>query len=176
MAIEGAAYLYGLAATAIAFIGFSAIVIFIRQTFGANLTPFQLLLMQFLIEHGFVAVFFSLLPLLLALFDIPHDLIWRLCSGVAAFTLTIWWIDYAVRRYPTARSEPHPIFARINMVFAFLSVLALTGNATALAYRPQVGVYAAAISWVLFQGADVFLLSIKAFLHGPKKGCAENAK
>ena len=42
MEIGGAAYLYGLAATAMAFIGFSAIVIVIRQTLGAELTEFQL--------------------------------------------------------------------------------------------------------------------------------------
>jgi hypothetical protein len=170
MEIGGAAYLYGLAATAMAFIGFSAIVIVIRQTLGAELTEFQLLLTKFLIEHGFVAVFFSMLPLLLALFEMPDDLIWRLCSGTAALVLTVWWTDYSVRRYPAARSKPHPIYARINMAFAFLSVAALAGNAAGLLYRPQVGVYAAAISWVLFQGADIFLLSMRTFLRASEKG------
>jgi hypothetical protein len=117
-----------------------------------------------------VVVFFSLLPLLLALFDMPHDLIWRLCSGTAALALAVWWTDYLVRRYPAARSNPHPIYARINMAFAFLSVAALAGNTTELLYRPQVGIYAAAISWVLFQGADIFLLSMRTFLRASEKG------
>jgi hypothetical protein len=82
MEIQGAAFLYALAAAAMAFIGFSAIVVIIRQTLGAGLSPFQLLLTQVLIEHGFVVFFFSLLPLLLALFGISHESVWRIPAAL----------------------------------------------------------------------------------------------
>ena len=79
-------FLYALAAAAMAFIGFSAIVVIIRQTLGTGLSPFKLLLTRVLIEHGFVVVFFSLLPPLLALFGISHELVWRISSGVAVLS------------------------------------------------------------------------------------------
>ena len=97
MEIQGAGYLYSIAAAAMAFVGFSAIVVILRQTLGTGLSSFQLLIMQLLVEHGFVVVFLSLLPLLLALFDIPHELIWRLCSGVATFVITAWLCRYLLR-------------------------------------------------------------------------------
>jgi hypothetical protein len=58
---------------------------------------------------------------------------------------------------------------RINVGIQTFTVLALLGNAIGVFYRPQVGVYAAGISWILFQGADIFLLSLKAFLREPGK-------
>ena len=169
MEIQGAGYLYSIAAVAMAFVGFSAIVVILRQTLGTGLSSFQLLLMQLLVEHGFVVVFLSLLPLLLALFDIPHELIWRLCSGVATFVITAWLSHYLLRRYPAVRSKPQPLYVRINVGIQSITLLALLGNAIGVFYRPQVGVYAVGISWVLFQGADIFLLSLKAFLREPRK-------
>jgi hypothetical protein len=169
MEIQGAGYLYSIAAAAMAFVGFSAIVVILRQTLGASLTSFQLLLMRLIVEHGFVVVFLSLLPSLLALFDIPHELIWRLCSGVATFVITVWLCHYMLRRYPAVRSKPQPLYVWINVGIQTFTLLALLGNAVGVFYRPQVGVYAAAISWTLFQGADIFLLSLKAFLREPRK-------
>jgi hypothetical protein len=43
-------------------------------------------------------------------------------------------------------------------------MLSLLGNAAGTFYQPQAGVYAAAISWIFFQAADVFILSLRAFL------------
>jgi hypothetical protein len=125
--------------------------------------------MQFLVEHGFVVVFFSLLPMLLALFEIPHEMIWRLCSGAAAFVITVWMSHYLLRRYPAVRSKPQPIYVRVNVGIQIFTLLALLGNTMGFFYRPQIGVYAAGISWTLFQGADIFLLSLKAFLRAPRK-------
>ena len=66
-----------------AFSAFSAIVIVIQQTFGDALTPFQLLLTRVLIEHGFLVVLFSFLPMLLALFEMPHKLVWQMSNATA---------------------------------------------------------------------------------------------
>jgi hypothetical protein len=139
MEIQGAAFLYALAAAAMAFIGFSAIVVIIRQTLGAGLSPFQLLLTQVLIEHGFVVFFFSLLPLLLALFGISHESVWRISSGVAAAVISSWILYYYVRRYPAVRSKPHPLFAWINFAIASVAMLSLLGNAAGTFYQPQAG-------------------------------------
>ena len=129
MEIQGAGYLYSLAAAAMAFVGFSAIVVILRQTLGASLSSFQLLLMQLLVEHEFVVVFFSLLPLLLALFEIPHEMIWRLSSGAATFVITVWLSHYLLRRYPAVRSKYQRLYVRINIGIQTFTLLALLGNA-----------------------------------------------
>lgn len=170
MEIHGAAYLYALAASAMAFIGFSAIVVIIRQTLGSGLSPLQLLLTQILIEHGFVVVFFSLLPLLLALFAISHELVWRICSGIGVAVISSWILYYYLHRYPTIRSKPHPLFAWINFGMASIAILSLLGNAVGTFYQPQAGVYAAAISWIFIQGVDIFMLSLRAFLKASDHG------
>jgi len=167
MELEGAAYLYALVAAAMTFVGFSAIVIILRQTMGATLSPFQLLLTQLLVEHGFVVVFLSLLPLLLTLFGIRHELVWQLSSAIAVFAVTVWLCNYLWRRYPSVRTKPQPGYVRVNMAIQTLTLLALLGNAVGLIYRPSPGVYAAGMSWILVQGADIFLLSLKHYLRPP---------
>jgi hypothetical protein len=87
--------------------------------------------------------------------------------GVATFVITVWLCHYLLRRYPAVRSKPQPLYVRINV--GTFTLLALLGNAIGVFYRPQVGVYAAGIWWTPFQGADIFLLSLKAFLREPQK-------
>lgn len=165
MEIQGAAYLYALAAAAMAFSAFSAIVIVIRQTMGASLTPFQLALTRVFIEHGFYVAFLSFLPMLLAIFEMPHVLTWRICSAAAALILGAWHLDYAFRRYPAVRKKRHPRFAYVNWAVTSLAVLVLICNAAGFPFHPHVGPYALAISWILFQGGEVFVLSLGSFLH-----------
>lgn len=43
-------------------------------------------------------------------------------------------------------------------------MLSLLGNAAGTFYQPQAGVYAAAISWIFIQGADIFIFSLRVFL------------
>jgi hypothetical protein len=166
--IEGAAYFYSLATVAMAFAAFSAIVVVIRQTFGAALTPFQLLLTRVLIEHGFLVALFSFLPMLLGLFEMPHKLIWQASSATAAAIIAYWQIDYAYRRYPAVRTKRHPTFAFVNWTITGCAVLILICNALGIPFSPQVSLYALSVSWILVQGGDVFLFSLGSFLHQTK--------
>jgi hypothetical protein len=154
MEIYGAAYLYTLAALGMAFLGFTSIVIIIRQSLGAvGLSPIQLLVTKALIEHGFVVVGFSIFPILLALFDLSHEMVWRISSGAAGAIIAIWHIHYAVWRYPAVRSHHrHPTFARINFGITGVGVIALFCNTIGLPFKTQVGPYAAMITWMLFEG------------------------
>ena len=169
MEIQGAAYLYALAALGMAFLSFTAVVVIIRQTFGTTgLSQIQLLITQVLIEHGYVVVGFSVAPLLLALFNLPHDTVWRVSSAIAAVTIASWSAIYGLWRYPAVRAQRHPLFARINFAMTGAAVIVLLSNSIGYPLSPQVGPYALAITWILFEGANIFLLSIKAFLREPK--------
>lgn len=165
MEIQGAGYFYALAATGMAFSAFSAIVIIIRQTMGSGLTPFQLALTRVFIEHGFYVALLSFSPMLLAIFELPHILIWRICSGAAALILAAWHLDYAFRRYPAVRTKRHPKFAYINWALTFCAVLVLICNAAGFPFLPHAGPYALAVSWIQVQGGEVFVLSLGSFLH-----------
>jgi hypothetical protein len=168
MEIEGANYFYALAAVAMAFSAFSAIVVVIRQTLGAALTPFQLLLTRVLIEHGFLVALLSFLPMLLALFAMPHKLIWQISSAATAASLSWWSIDYALRRFPAVRTKRHPTFAWVNYSISGCVVVILVCNTLGFPFSPQVGFCALGVSWILIQGGDVFLLSLGSFLHQAK--------
>jgi hypothetical protein len=168
MEIEGATYFYALAGVAMAFSAFSAIVVVIRQTFGVALTAFQLLLTRLLIEHGFLVALLSFLPMLLALFEMPHRLIWQISSATTAASISYWSIDYAVRRYPAVRTRRHPAFVWVNMAISGCVVVILICNTLGFPFSPQVGFYALGVSWILIQGGDVFLLSFGSFLHQTK--------
>jgi hypothetical protein len=165
MEIQGAAYFYALAAAAMAFSAFSAIVIIIRQTMGAGLTPFQLALTRVFIERGFYVALLSFLPMLLAIFELPHILIWQICSAAAALILAAWHLDDALRRYPAVRTKRQPKFACVNWAITSCAVLMLVCNAASVPYSTQAGPYALAIAWILIQGGEVFILSLGSFLH-----------
>src|SRR6516225_9544483 len=71
-------YLYTLAALSITFVGFSALVIVLRQTLGGDLSRLDLLLTKIFVQLGFLVAGAALMPPLLALLQCPEPLVWRL--------------------------------------------------------------------------------------------------
>jgi hypothetical protein len=169
MELHGTAYLYALSAVAVAFLGFTAIVVIIRQSLGDGLSSMQVLLVHTLIEHGFAVVGFALLPPLVALFDLSHDLIIRISSGAAAIGIAVWHLEFALRRYPRIAQRRPPTFAYINFAITTLFTLVLFANAAGIPFKPQIGPYASAVTWLLCQAANIFLLSFNVFLKHQKK-------
>src|SRR5215207_3170440 len=103
--LPGSTYLYALAFVAAAFVGFSSIVVVIRQTIGVTLSRYQVLLARTDIELGFIVVGLSLMPMLISLFNLPHSLVLRWSSGIAALVLLLWLAFFAYR-YRDATSAP----------------------------------------------------------------------
>jgi len=66
MDISGSAYLYTVAVLGMTFIGFSAIVMMLRQTLGLTLRPFDILVAHIYMEFGLIISVGALLPPLLA--------------------------------------------------------------------------------------------------------------
>ena len=75
MELPGSNYLLALATIAISFVSFSTIVVVFRQSLGAGLSEFHILLVRFFIESGLIAVFFSLVPILLGLLGLQSSLV-----------------------------------------------------------------------------------------------------
>ena len=167
--LHGTAYLYTLAAVSVAFLGFTAIVVIIRQSVGEGLSRIQVLLVHVLIEHGFAVIGFALLPPLIALFDLSHDLVLRISSAVAALVVILWHMEFSLRRYSSAVGQRLPRYAYVNFSLTAVFSVLLCLNAYGGLFEPQAGVYAAAISWLLCQAANIFLLSFNVFLKKPKR-------
>jgi hypothetical protein len=80
MELLGSSYLYTLAALSVTFVGFYALVIVLRQTFGGALSKLDVLITRIFIQLGFLVAASAMLPPLFALFGLRQDLIWRTCS------------------------------------------------------------------------------------------------
>jgi hypothetical protein len=163
MDLPGSPYLYALAALAMTFAGFSAVAIVLRQTLGRRLSPFHLLVTRLYIESGFWAAAFSMMAPLLALCELPPDLVWRLSSIAIAAILIAYGATYPVRR---RRIVPDGLPSRRWIAIGCVSlvvVAALIGNAFGVPYRPNPAPVAVAASWTLACGAIVFVLALTSF-------------
>ena len=98
MELAGSAYLYTLATVAITFVGFSALLIFFRQTVGGSATKYDAYFMISFIQPGFIVTAGALLPPLLALFDLAPDAIWRMSSAVSAVPILLFVVTVPGRR------------------------------------------------------------------------------
>jgi hypothetical protein len=165
--LPGSTFLYALAFVAAAFVGFSSIVLVIRQTIGATLSRYQVLLARTDIELGFIVVGLSLLPMLISLFNLPHSLVLRGSSGIAALVLALWLAFFAYR-FRKATPATLLISAWLHLAFALAVVIALAVNASGYLKEPQVGLYALALSYVLAEAVDTFLHSTNVMLRQSK--------
>jgi len=167
----GSTYLYALAFVAAMFVGFSSIVVVIRQTIGVPLSRFQVLLARTDIELGFLVVGLSLLPMLLNLLSLPHSLALRGSSAAAALVLVLW-LGFFAYRHRKATSAPLPRLAWLHLMLAVAVIIVLAVNASGYPSEPQVGLYALALSYVLAEAVDTFLHSTNVMLRQSKTGPA----
>ena len=75
--MSSADFLLTLAEISIAFVGFSAIVIMFSRFGSGGESRFQSLQVSVIIQIGLLALFLSLLPLLLGLFPLNEVSVWR---------------------------------------------------------------------------------------------------
>ena len=72
MELPGSTYLYTLAGISVSFVGFSALVIVLRQTFGGTMSRLEILITRIFIQLGFIVAASAMLPNLLWLFSLSH--------------------------------------------------------------------------------------------------------
>jgi hypothetical protein len=84
MELPGTAYLFTMALLAITFIGFSAIVMQLRQTLHGKLSQLDLMIAQSYMEFGLMISVGAMLPPLLSYWEFSPAIIWRVSSGLLA--------------------------------------------------------------------------------------------
>jgi hypothetical protein len=75
MELPGSGYFYALAALAMAFVGFTSIVVVVRQGTGKELSKFHILLTKLFVELGLMATAFAMLAPTLSICGISETLV-----------------------------------------------------------------------------------------------------
>ena len=78
--MQGADFLLTIAEISLALVGFSAVIVAFRQAGGRTWSQFERLLIRGMIELGFAALFFALVPHILVYLHFPDPWVWGLSS------------------------------------------------------------------------------------------------
>ena len=171
MDLPGTAYLFALGTISATFVGFSALIMIFRQTVGGGLSPFDSWVTLVFIQLGFFVTAGCLVPPLLALLAMPADLIWRLCSGVAALTVGLFAATYPRRRRAVSGTRL-PRYTWLDLLFLAVFVAVLLANAIGLPVTPNAGLFALGLTGVLFASGVGYLHTLGA-LHRETRNAVE---
>jgi hypothetical protein len=163
MALVGSDYLFNLALIAVSFVGFSMVVIALRQTSGAELSEFHMHFVRLFIEAGFAVAAFSLVPAALSTTGLSASAVWQLSSAAAAISWS-WYHIQSVRRRRRVSSEPIPWPMKVNMVFNALALLLLWENAAGFPFRASAAPYLLALTCFLGLDGAIFLQNLEVFV------------
>jgi hypothetical protein len=137
-----------MAIIAMTFIGFSAIVMLLRQTLHGKLSRLDLLIAQAYMEFGLMISVGAMLPPPLMFWELPPTMAWRGASGLLAIPILAFAATYPARRRRVSH-QPTPLYVRINVSIVYLiGLIFLIVAAGALQER----------------SAAVFLTALTAFL------------
>jgi membrane associated rhomboid family serine protease len=140
------------------FAGLAVLTMILRQILGGQLTKFDSFVARSWVQLGFMITFGSILPQLLALFEISTPMVWRISSGLIAIILGCWALTFPKRRLATNPTRlPIPVI--IFVAAMVLITLALAANAIVMPVEHLPGVYAAAVTGILIGAAMLFLFA-----------------
>jgi hypothetical protein len=156
MELPQATYLYTLALVAIAYVGFTAIVLILRQSLGVALSPLDTLVARLFMVRGFVITYLSMVPMLLAGFELSHMTAWRLSSALGGLSLVVMHLGYQLlRRWITG--EPTPFHLWFYTVSGFMFGIALLANAAAMIPAAVGGIFVAMVTLDMIQASVAFV-------------------
>ncbi len=145
MEVTGAAYLYTIAVIGITFIGFSAIVMMLRQTSGQSLQRFDILIAHIYMEFGLIVSVGSLLPPLFSFWGLGPEMVWRVSSVLVGASLLLFSLTYPPRRRKAIR-ESLPWYTKINIAVIILLGAVFVGNAGGIVQEQMPAVYLSALT------------------------------
>ncbi len=156
--LPGLAYLYTLAVVSITFVGFSALILVLRQTAGGEPTSYDTYFTLSFIKIGFIVTAGSLVPPLLSLFAWSPDTVWRAASVVLAVPL-LWFVATIPAGRRAATSRRVPTFVRALLAVQAGCAIALVLEALRV-LGPGPAVYASALTGVLITSGIAYLIAL----------------
>jgi hypothetical protein len=157
------AYLATLATIAMTFVGFSSLVIILRQTLGGEMSPLDVLLTKIFIQLGFIVTAGAMVPALLALFTASDGFVSRLSSALVAVpTLLFAWRYPARRRAASGGATPWAVWMDVGVLIALGAVL--SANAAGAALVPRPATFAGCLTGILCVSGWAYLQALDSLL------------
>lgn len=156
--MEFPATLQTIAEVSIAFAGFTGLIVAFRKNKGP-LTGVQKYRLQILLSLAFGALFLSLLPEILANFELATETVWlasALSLALYSAIFVSWWL-VASQRIKRVTPELFNRAAYVRMALGHFIVLIAIVVLTLMRAESQiVGMYVAALVWYLVHAAQQF--------------------
>src|SRR5262249_54976052 len=165
MELPGSSYLYALATIAITFAGFAALIVVFRQIIGGRLRPYDLFFVRAILMRNFIVVGCSMLPPMLALFELPQSVIWRASSVVAGLLQGAFALTWQRRRRAVTEVPVSPWMYLHNALQLLVALLMLAVGFGLLA-TPGPAPFAAGLTGFLFLSGTAYLMSLGFLLAG----------
>ena len=156
-------YLYTLAAISVTFVGFSSLMIVLRQTMGGEMSRLDIWITRTFIQLGFLVAGGALLPALLTLLHLGEMATWRLASAATAVPVLVFALTYPVRR-KAASGVRTPVMIWIDSLVILGFALLLGCNALGVVVTSGPGPYTAALTGVLFVSGWAYLQAVNTLI------------
>jgi len=169
MEIPEATFLYTIAMLGMTFIGYSAIVMLLRQTLGRKLRAFDVLFAHVYMEFGLIVGMGAMLPPLLMFWELSRVMAWRASSGLVGIPLLLFALTYPARRQ-AASGEPTPLYVRVNVSFVLVISLILLISATGVLRERSGAVFLSALTAFLIFAVGTWLRALSLVLARTSKG------
>jgi hypothetical protein len=156
-------YLYMLAAVSVTFVGFSSLVIVLRQVMGGEMSKLDILITRTFIQVGFLVAAGAMLPAVLSLFGVRELSVWRVSSAVTAVPVVLFAATYPLRR-KAASGTRTPVVIWIDVLIILGFGLLLLCNAVGVRVPTGPGPYTAALTGVLFVSGWAYLQALNTLV------------
>ena len=163
MDLPGSSYLLNLAIVSTTYVGFSALLVGLRQAKGSHLTAFDAYFTQTFIQVGFIVTVSGLVPSLIALWGWSPSVVWRVSSAIAAVPILSFAITLPARRR-AATGMPVPVFVRILISIQAAAGTALAVSAMVPSLAQAGAIYATAVTLVLISSGVAYVLALELIL------------
>jgi len=156
MELPGSGYLFTLAVLAITFVGFTAIVVILRQSAGGKFLPIDAVVARLFMVWGFTVTYAAMLPIVLAAYDLTPAAVWQMSSIVSGAFLLVANASYPFLRR-RATGEATPMHVQLHVIFALLTGLVLLLNALEPFPRAAPAIYLSATTVYLVHASFAFV-------------------
>jgi hypothetical protein len=164
MDLPGSGYFFALAALSMAFVGFTAIVVVLRQGTGKSLSKLHILITQLFVELGLMATAFAMLAPTLFVCGMREPQVWRWSSAIMLGSLVPWLVMYPLRRLKAAPKQRLPLRWYVMTILGSAVCVTLILNIAGVPSRPGPGALAIATIFVLSYASVAFLRTYSTFL------------
>src|SRR5262249_46867414 len=160
MDLPGSAYLYSLSVVSTTYVGFSALLVGLRQAKGDRLTAYDAYFTLTFIQIGFIVTICSLLPPLIGLYGCPVNVVWRIASVIAAVPI-LWFVASVPSPRHAATGMPVPRFIRLIPVLQGAAGVAMLVSAMTSHLVEPGAIYATAMTVILASSAVAYILALE---------------